>query len=125
MENFTGARHGTSILSLFKKEKFSGMLKQLNSRSILIIAVALIILSGISFGLILAVPFFPISLTKKGIYVTALIITGEITWWTGIAVAGKQVIARYGKYFNPLTWPVFMKKRSGQNPLDEADTENP
>ncbi len=111
------------LCSLYRKIYTTSMLKTLNSRTILIIAVVLIILSGISFGMIFLVPFLPISLAQKGIFVTGLIITGEITWWTGVAVAGKQVISRYGRYFNPLTWPVFKKKSSRYSQVDRTNLE--
>ena len=79
-----------------------------NPRFQVILAVTLILVSGIAFGLIFVVPFLPLTLAQKGILVTALVITGEITWWTGVALAGKQLISRYRKSLNPLAW--FRKK---------------
>jgi hypothetical protein len=66
--------------------------------------IILIILSGILFGLIFVVPFTPFSIARKGIIVTALVISMEITWWVGVAILGKQVITKYKKYLNPRTW---------------------
>ena len=68
-----------------------------NGKLLNTIAVALILLSGLFFGMIFIVPFFPVSLATKGVLVTACIISGEIAWWVGVAIAGKQVIARYGR----------------------------
>lgn len=68
------------------------------------IAIILILLSGILFGLIFVVPFLPLSLAQKGIFVTALVIGMEVTWWAGIAIVGKQVITKYRKYLNPRNW---------------------
>jgi len=66
--------------------------------------IILIILSGILFGLIFVVPFTPFSIARKGIIVTALVISMEITWWVGVAILGKQVITKYKKHLNPRTW---------------------
>ena len=62
------------------------------------------VLSCILFGLIFAVPFFPLTLAQKGFSVTVLVILMEITWWVGAAIAGKQLFTRYRKYLNPSTW---------------------
>ena len=68
------------------------------------IAIALILLSGILFGLIFVVPFLPLSVAWKSILVSALVIGMEITWWAGVVLVGKQLITRYIKYLNPFTW---------------------
>jgi len=68
------------------------------------IAIVLILLSGLFFGMIFVVPFFPLSLATKGLLVTACIIGGEVAWWVGVAIAGKQVISKYGRYLNPRNW---------------------
>lgn len=36
--------------------------------------------------------------------VSTLFISGEITWWLGVALLGKQVYEKYKKYFNPVNW---------------------
>jgi len=79
-------------------------------RSFTLIAIILIILSCILFGLIFVVPFLPLTLAQKGIFVTSLIIGMEVTWWAGIAIVGKQVITKYKKYLNPRTW--FSRRKS-------------
>jgi hypothetical protein len=75
-----------------------------NGKLLTTIAIVLILLSGLLFGMIFVVPFFPVSIATKGVLVTACIISGEISWWAGVAVAGKQVITRYKQYFNPRNW---------------------
>ncbi|MEI7727444.1 MAG: transporter suffix domain-containing protein [Bacteroidota bacterium] len=69
-----------------------------------IIAIILILLSGVLFGLIFVVPFLPLTITQKGIFVTALVIGMEITWWLGVALVGKQLLTKYIKYLNPRNW---------------------
>jgi hypothetical protein len=76
----------------------------LNKKLLTWIALILILLSGILFGLIFVVPFLPFSLSQKGIIFTALVIGMEITWWVGVAIIGKQVITKYKKYLNPCYW---------------------
>lgn len=68
------------------------------------IAILLILLSGILFGLMFVVPFLPVSLVQKGIVVSALAIGMEITWWVGVALVGRQLLTRYITYLNPRTW---------------------
>ncbi len=68
------------------------------------IAIALITLSCILFGLIFVIPFLHLSITQKSIMVSALIIGMEITWWIGVALVGKQLIIKYIKYLNPQSW---------------------
>jgi hypothetical protein len=76
-----------------------------------IIAIVLILLSGILFGLIFVVPFLPLTITQKGIFVTALVIGMEITWWTGVALVGKHLFTKYIKYLNPHTWSLRKKRK--------------
>lgn len=68
------------------------------------IALILVVLSFVLYGLIAVVPFLPISLSRKAIIVPLLVGSGEITWWIGIAIVGKQVVTKYRKYLNPCTW---------------------
>lgn len=68
------------------------------------IAVILIIASFILYGLAAVVPLLPLTLSQKAVVVPALIATGEIVWWVGLAIAGREVAAKYKKYLNPRTW---------------------
>jgi len=80
------------------------MEKLKNDKLLTAIAISLILLSGLFFGMIFVVPFFPVSLATKGVLVTACIISGEVAWWVGVALAGKQVISKYGRLLNPRNW---------------------
>lgn len=68
------------------------------------IALVLVILSFLLYGLAFLVPFTPLSLAYKTALVPTFIIVGEIVWWIGIAIVGKQVVMRYRKYLNPCSW---------------------
>jgi hypothetical protein len=80
------------------------MLKKLNPRFLTTFAIILISISVVLFLLIFAMPFLPLSTARKGIYITALFIGGEITWWAGVALVGKQLISKYSKQLNPANW---------------------
>jgi short-subunit dehydrogenase len=68
------------------------------------IALVLVILSFVLYGLAILVPFTPLSLAYKTALVPAFIIIGEIVWWIGIAIVGKQVVTKYRRYLNPRSW---------------------
>ncbi|QNP30909.1 MULTISPECIES: transporter suffix domain-containing protein [Cylindrospermopsis] len=44
------------------------------------------------------VPFLALSVGQKGLLVTALLVLGELLFWLGTVLLGKQVVQRYGKY---------------------------
>jgi short-subunit dehydrogenase len=68
------------------------------------ISLVLVILSFLLYGLAILVPFMSLSLAYKTTLVPAFIIVGEIVWWIGIAIVGKQVVTKYRKYLNPCNW---------------------
>jgi hypothetical protein len=55
------------------------------------IAYSLIVLSFVVWFAILAVPWLPLSLGQASALVTALIITGEITFYAGVALLGRKI----------------------------------
>ncbi len=79
--------------------------KDSNKRNRLgIIAVILVVLSFSFYALIAAVPFLPFKISQKAMIISTLILSGEITWWIGVAIAGKQIISKYKKCLNPCHW---------------------
>jgi hypothetical protein len=54
------------------------------------IGIFLIIISFVLYGIILLVPFLSLSIEAKGLIVTGLIASGEVTFWIGLIFAGKQ-----------------------------------
>jgi len=73
-------------------------------KALLTVAIILIVLSCILFGLIFVVPFLSLTVTQKGFFVTVLVICMEIAWWAGVAIIGKELVTKYKKYLNPRTW---------------------
>jgi len=76
------------------------------------IAVVLVILSFVLYGLIAVVPFLRLTISQKALSVSALMISGEIAWWIGVAIVGKQVVMKYKKYLNPCSWCSFKRSNS-------------
>lgn len=68
------------------------------------IGIVLFVLSFVFYGLILLVPMLSVSLKIKTIITTSLVITGEIAFWSGGLILGKEVVKRYRSLFNPKNW---------------------
>ncbi|MBI3173639.1 MAG: SDR family NAD(P)-dependent oxidoreductase [Chloroflexi bacterium] len=68
------------------------------------IGVALVVISTILYGGLLALPFLSISTAAKLTATPLLILFGEVTFWVGGAMLGKEVVARYKQYLNPCNW---------------------
>jgi len=64
-----------------------------------------LILFSIPFFLVIAlIPFLNLEGRTKLTLSTIALITGEVTFWTGGLLVGKEVFTRYKKYMNPLNW---------------------
>ena len=57
---------------------------------------------------LLGVPFLDVANKVKITATTVLIILGEITFWVGGFLLGKEILNKYKAYLNPKTW--FKKK---------------
>lgn len=68
------------------------------------VAIALMILSFLLYGLTFILPFVPLSTVQKATAIPVLILFGEMAWWLGVAIVGNQLISKYRKYFNPCIW---------------------
>lgn len=77
--------------------------------------IALIILSTLLFTSLLAIPFIDVAGKAKITITTVLIVLGEITFWIGGILLGKELFSRYKAYFNPLNW---FKKKNEQPPVN-------
>jgi len=72
-----------------------------------------IILLIISVPLFLAIPVVPFLNIEAKIKVTAttiLLISGEVLFWSGGLLVGKELFAKYKSYLNPKNW--FAKKKT-------------
>ena len=68
----------------------------------------LIIVSTLLFTSLLAVPFVDVTGKTKITISTIAVILGEITFWTGGILLGKELFTKYKSYLNPVNW--FKKK---------------
>ena len=68
----------------------------------------LMILSGFVFSVLLIIPFLKIEGKAKITITTIVIIIGEIVFWSGGLLVGKEVFNKYKSYINPKNW--FKKK---------------
>lgn len=68
------------------------------------IGIALVAASFILYGSILVVPLTPFAGKTKIIIGSALAVSGEISFWVGGIILGKEVITKYRKYLNPMNW---------------------
>jgi len=68
------------------------------------LGIGLVVASFILYGGILLVPFLPFSGKAKIFTGTALAVLGEVSFWVGGIILGKEVLAKYKKKLNPLNW---------------------
>ena len=68
------------------------------------LGIILIVISFILWIFILGAPWLPISNALKVSMVAIFIILGEIFFWGGTILVGKDMIKKYKQYLNPITW---------------------
>ena len=69
----------------------------------------LTVLSFAFYGAILLVPFTLFQTKAKIVLSSVLAIFGEVSFWVGAVILGKDFVAKYRRFFNPLNW---FKKQS-------------
>jgi hypothetical protein len=73
--------------------------------------IVLMIVSVPAFLFIPVIPFLDIDGKVKISLSTASLISGEVLFWSGGLLVGKELFGRYKSYFNPRNW--FKKKTEG------------
>ncbi|MFZ5645843.1 MAG: transporter suffix domain-containing protein [Bacillota bacterium] len=68
----------------------------------------LVIMSFVLYAGILLVPMTPYSLATKAVIATTLAVAGEISFWVGGLLLGKELVTKYRGLLNPMRW--FKKK---------------
>ena len=66
--------------------------------------IALIVVSTLLFLAIAGVPFLEVSGKVKITATTVLIVLGEVSFWVGGFLLGKELLAKYKAYLNPKSW---------------------
>jgi hypothetical protein len=84
--------------------------------------IALIIVSTLLFTSLLAVPFMNADGKSKITITTVIIVLGEITFWVGGFLLGKELLNKYKSYLNPKNWN--RKKTTSVSIMDSESREN-
>lgn len=66
------------------------------------------VFSIIFFAALVIIPMLQIETSKKVWWSTASLIAGEVIFWSGGLLVGKELFTKYKAYFNPRNW--FKKK---------------
>jgi len=64
----------------------------------------LVVLANLFLALILLVPFLDLDLAGKGALSLSLFVIGEILFYTGLFLVGKELVGKYRRYLNPMYW---------------------
>jgi hypothetical protein len=63
------------------------------------IGIGLILLSGVLWFSLFAIPFLPLTVGQKAALTGAVFIGVQIAWWSGAALAGPQTVSRLRSWF--------------------------
>lgn len=58
------------------------------------IGIALILISGVLWFSLFAIPFLPLTVGQKAAFAGTLFVAVQIAWWAGAALAGPQLVSR-------------------------------
>jgi hypothetical protein len=68
------------------------------------LGILLIALSPLAYLLLLVVPLLAATAAEKAGIAGGLIVVGEVTFWAGAALLGRELVARFRRYLNPCAW---------------------
>jgi len=84
------------------------------------IGIALIAISTLFFISIIAVPFLNVNSKIKITISTVLVVLGEVTFWSGGILLGKELFNKYKSYLNPKNWH---KKKTATVTVDTTEND--
>ena len=64
--------------------------------------VALIVISGVLWFSLFAIPFLSLTLVQKTALGSAFFVGVQVTWWSGVALAGPRVVKQLTGWFRRL-----------------------
>lgn len=73
------------------------------------LGIFLMIFSGVFFGLLLVIPFLEFETKTKVKLSTISLVIGEIVFWSGGLLVGRELFVKYKAYINPVNW--FRRKK--------------
>jgi len=68
------------------------------------IGVFLVAMSFVFYGLIPVLPFLQLAPSVKIAAAPILVLLGELVFWPGGLLLGKEAVTRYKSYLNPCNW---------------------
>jgi hypothetical protein len=81
--------------------------------------IALILLSGVAFAVMLIVPFLHIEKESKVLWASVAFIAMEVLFYSGGFLVGKELFKKYKSYLNPKNW--FNKKSMNSTAENQDD----
>jgi hypothetical protein len=52
-------------------------------------------------AILLVVPMLPLAIAQKALLVPILAVVGEVAFWVGLVLVGKEAATKYRRYLNP------------------------
>jgi hypothetical protein len=52
-------------------------------------------------AILLVVPLLPLAIAQKALLVPVLAVVGEVAFWVGLVLVGKEAATKYRRYLNP------------------------
>lgn len=93
---------------MFSQDQKDNSLPTKTTNKLRKLGIICVTLAFVFWGVILITPFLPYATTTKVVISSVFAVIGEISFWVGGFILGREVIARYRKYLNPFNW--FKKK---------------
>lgn len=69
-----------------------------------LLGILLVAVSILAYLLLLAVPLLAVTAAAKAGIAGGLVVVGEVSFWAGAALLGRDLIARFRRYLNPCAW---------------------
>ena len=79
------------------------------------LGIALILLSGVAFAVMLIIPFLNLENKYKVVGSTAAFVAMEVLFYVGGFFVGKELFKKYQSYLNPKNWFKKNKKKSNED----------
>lgn len=83
------------------------------------LGIILISVSVTFFLIIFALPFIPMNLKAKVVLTTTLVVVGEVSFWVGTILIGKEVYKKFMAYLKSGEW-LEKKKKDADNTGSES-----
>lgn len=82
--------------------------------------VVLVIVANLLIGSLVVVPFLDVDLKTKAIVSTIIFVVGEICFYAGLFLLGKEIVAKYRKFFSIAYWRNRNNKTDTDKEKDQA-----